>query len=1087
MASPRVVERRIVTVLFADLVGFTSLSERLDAEDVAAVQDAYFDAVRASINRHGGVLEKFVGDAAMAVFGAPRVRDDDAERAVHAALSVIAAVERLAAQIGLDEGDLRLRIGINTGEAIYGDATAERGPVTGDTVNVAARLQAAAEPGSVVVGELTALAVAHAVVIEPIEPLELKGKSSRVRAFRVAGIHAEHSRERALGDLRAPILGRDLLIDRILTAVDDAPHLLALVAPPGIGKTRLLDEVARRLPAGTGLLRCRARPEIVSPFEPLGQLVTFGVGAADLVGLLERRGLASNRARVVAAELEALMVPAVEPEASRRERDEMFDAWLTGLDALGGDHCVWLVEDVHWASPDLLAFLEEAGRRGGARRLVVATARPSIRETAAGWCERAELVELPPLDGPFARDLVRALVDDSLPPDVVDRIAEASSGNALFVEELLRTWVIGGVLVRDGGRWSLTLEQREIAIPTTVQAIYAGQLDDLPMAARTGARRASVAGRRFPLASLRALGVDDAAGAIASLARRELIAGPIADEALGDSYVFRHALLRDAAYATLARRDRADLHSRLADWLTSHAEAATVAEVVARHYAAAVACAPALAREIGGRTRDEISALAANWFELASTVASSFAAWSSAYELARRALELTPADDAPGRAGRLERVGVTAFDALGADEAEPPLRAALEAYRALGSGFARGLASTTAALGDVLRARTRFQEAAELAEEALAEVGDADPEAVARLLLLRGLAVLNAWDAYDAAGLDARRAAELASRADDPVLQFEALQLLAQVEAEQGIVDNERWSMIERLAREQGRWQDVAAAIRTRAGLAVDDDPQHALVSLEAADEVAAAHGLAHAAAWCDYLRTEAYFVAGSWDDALSTGLHAIERGEALGHHRVVVRTWFALLPIAEERGRIDLLRRAFERFDARKGSEPDSHYARVIATAAHLRFADADLEAFAVPDVESRLPSFRLAHAGPSWLAAILRLVDAWLAEGERAGVAHALDEMHASLDHSPAPSNLARATEMLARTRLAAASLDRTATVASALQVLEMTEAPWWRLKAIELLTQTETTETLMREAHQLRIRLDLDGERSQRISPR
>src|ERR671930_1616378 len=160
--TTRAVERRIVTVLFADLVGFTSLSERLDAEDVSLVQDAYFDAVRETIERHGGMLEKFVGDAAMAVFGVPRVRDDDAERAVRAGLALVAAVARVGASLGLEEGALRVRVGVNSGEAVYGEATAERGPVTGDTVNVAARLQAAAEPGSVIVGEVTALSVADA-------------------------------------------------------------------------------------------------------------------------------------------------------------------------------------------------------------------------------------------------------------------------------------------------------------------------------------------------------------------------------------------------------------------------------------------------------------------------------------------------------------------------------------------------------------------------------------------------------------------------------------------------------------------------------------------------------------------------------------------------------------------------------------------------------------------------------------------------------------------------------------------------------------------------------------------------------------
>src|SRR5436305_11213077 len=172
MGIERSMERRVVTVLFADLVGFTSLSERLDAEDVSLVQDAYFDAVRETIERHGGQLEKFVGDAVMAVFGAPRVRDDDAERAVRAGLSLVAAVTRVGAGFALEPGTLRVRVGVASGETVYGEASAERGPVTGDGVNVAARLQAAGEPETVTVGEATALAVADAIVLESLPPFE---------------------------------------------------------------------------------------------------------------------------------------------------------------------------------------------------------------------------------------------------------------------------------------------------------------------------------------------------------------------------------------------------------------------------------------------------------------------------------------------------------------------------------------------------------------------------------------------------------------------------------------------------------------------------------------------------------------------------------------------------------------------------------------------------------------------------------------------------------------------------------------------------------------------------------------------------
>jgi class 3 adenylate cyclase len=270
MATERAVERRVVTVLFADLVGFTSLSEELDAEDVTLVQDAYFDAVRETVARHGGQLEKFVGDAAMAVFGAPRVRDDDAERAVRAGLALVASVQRVGAGLGLAPGALRLRVGVASGETVYGEASAERGPVTGDVVNVAARLQAAGEPETVTIGEATALAVADAIELERLPPFELKGKAEPVPAWRAVGVHAERSRERALGRLRAPTLGRDDEVAHLRSLVGSTARV-TVVAPPGVGKTRLLDELAAAA-ADAAVLRARLRPDVLSPFEPVASL-----------------------------------------------------------------------------------------------------------------------------------------------------------------------------------------------------------------------------------------------------------------------------------------------------------------------------------------------------------------------------------------------------------------------------------------------------------------------------------------------------------------------------------------------------------------------------------------------------------------------------------------------------------------------------------------------------------------------------------------------------------------------------------------------------------------------------------------------
>ncbi len=1053
--TTRPVERRIVSVLFADLVGFTSLSERLDPEDVALVQDAYFDAVRQTVDRHGGLLEKFVGDAAMAVFGAPRTRDDDAERAVRAALALVAAVDRLGATLGLEDGELMLRVGVNSGEAVYGEATAERGPVTGDAVNVAARLQAAADPGSVIVGEVTALAVADVVELEPRGAVELKGKAEPVPVWLVAGIHPERSRERALAGLGAPLVGRERELAALLQPLGQGGARVVVVAPPGVGKTRLLDEHAREAQArGAVVFRARLRPDLLSPFEPVGQLVRSAGAPADITGRLP-----PGRAQVVRAALDAVMAPGEATEGPADEREQLFAAWLDGLDALAGaSPAVWQVEDLHWASPDLLAFLDAAARAPAAGgRLVVGTARPALLDSAPAWCSAGDLLHLAPLPAAETALLVRALVGDVLPTDLVERIAERSGGNALFVEELLRSWVTTGALERTAdGAWRLTVAARDASLPATVQAIYAGQLDDLPAPARIAARRAAVAGRRFALAALEPLQVGEPEEAVAALARRAFVADIPADPILGPSYVYRHALLRDVGYASLARAERAVLHAALADWLADRPgqSRAALAEVIARHYAAALENAPALARDIGGRDRETLRATAAAWFERAGEVAASFAAWESARLLAARSLELTGEQEHELRGRRLLACGRSTANAAGVEEAEPLLREALDCYR--GTADARaGLAAAGGALADLLRAQTRFVEAYELADGLLGELGGQDDLAVARLLAARAFAALNAWDDHERASADVKRMLAIARAAGDEMLELEGLQLDAQIAAERGDDAAETLSHVEELGRRHNRFDVVRAALASRAGYLVDDAPDAALDLVGRAADVAADHGLVEGGAWCDYLRAEAGLVSGRWDDAVECGLRAIEVGEARDFHRVVVRSWFVLLPIAAARGDAELVRRAYPRFEARRGREPDSPYARIVTTAVHLRFAAFGLEPPFVPGLEERTAGLDMDHAGPSWIAGLEAVVESWLDAGELDAVSEALDRIAASLARSRG-SALARGVEPLLRARLSLrrdAPADAERLARACLRDLPP-HAAWWRAKAIRAL---------------------------------
>jgi class 3 adenylate cyclase/tetratricopeptide (TPR) repeat protein len=1075
--STRAVERRIVTVLFADLVGFTSLSESLDAEDVSIIQDAYFEAVRETIGRHGGELEKFVGDAAMAVFGAPRTAEDDAERAVSAGLALVAAVERLSVEVGLGEGALRLRVGVNSGEAVYGEATAERGPVTGDTVNVAARLQAAGEPGSVLVGAVTALAVGELAELEPLAPLELKGKAEVVRAWRVVGLHPERSRERALGGLDAPLIGREAELERLLAGLGTGRSPILVVAPPGVGKSRLLAELASvAQPARATVLRAQLRPDVLFPFEAVAQLVRDAGfdGSADR---LRRAGLSEARSEVVAGALSAVLSPATDRvHAAPDERDQLFGAWIDGLDALTSEAPpLWLVEDVHWASRDLLAFLSRSAERER-DRLVVATARPSVLEIAPEWCETVDVFHLPPLPETDVATLVHALVGPVLPAELVAAVAARSGGNALFVEELLRMWIGTGVLVREAGAWRLAALPQEVGLPPTVQAIYAAQLDDLEPSVRSGARRASVAGRRFPLEALEALGVSDPATAVDGLVRRALVGEPREDAALGATVRFRHALLRDTAYAGLSRADRSALHLRLAEWLADRPEEVvpSLSEAVARHFAAALDNAPALAATLGGRSRDEVRLEAAAWFERAAVVAGGVAAWESARTLAERALELTSDDEPLSRARRHEQLAQGAEHSAGVVEADTHAREALALYRAVEDR--EGISSAALLLGRLLYAQTRFAEAERLADELLSETREDRDAATVRLLVMRAQAALGGRDAYEAAGRDLELALEIAQELDDAELELTVLELATPLREERGDRDP-GWGDLERAARRERRWPAVVNALRARAGDHIDDDPAVVADLLAPAAALAEAHGLVEQTAWCDYVLAEAGLSGGRWDEALESGLRSIAVGEKRGFSRLVYRNWFVLLPIAAARGSEDLLWRARPAFPAWGERGPsDSTYARIVVTAAQLRLAASGLDRPFVPEVEWTLPSFELVHAGPSWLAGLETIVEAWLAAGEREGAAEALGRMRASLEARPT-SRLTAAVEALLCGRLALEQGDTVEGVAQARRSLGLLGcgAPWWRAKAIRLLEAVgEADATLVAVAEGLEARL-------------
>ncbi|MGZ4152723.1 MAG: ATP-binding protein, partial [Actinomycetota bacterium] len=882
-------------------------------------------------------------------------------------------------------------------------------------VNVAARLQTAAPTGGVLVGPTTALGVAGSIALEDAGSLTLKGKSEPLHAWHAIAALAEPSRDHAMGSLRAPMVGRDEEMHTLLSALggveDGGQGRMTVVAPPGVGKTRLVDEFADAArERGVAIRRARLRPDVVVPYAGVAQLLLAALGdaapdpqdggsfdrSADLlIARLRERGAPEDRARVVADDVLALLAERSSPvdagPGSDERRESMFRSWLDAFDALTDGPEIWIVEDVHWSGADLLAFLDLAGRAVSTDgRLVVCTARPSILEHADAWLrgEGSTTFALPPLSTPDARRLIHELVGDAVPPELADGIVERSDGNPLFIEELLRTWSGTGLLVQDKHGWRLAEAAAEIRLPATVQAIYAAQLDDLPHAARTVARNASVAGRRFPVDALESLEAGEAAPpGIDVLTQRALLAGPTADPLVGRTFAYRHALLRDAGYASLSRADRARLHIRLACWLESVAGAdrPQIAEMIGVQYERALDSASALAGDLGeGLDRSDVAALAAHWLGEAARWASGIAAYDAARTLLERSFDLTPEDDVQLRAQRLLALGeATAF---GADMDEGLRRAqdAMAAFRAQmttageTAGARDGYTRAAALVGRVYGQQLRFHDMVELGDQVLREIGDRDDVATARMLVTRALGLGMISDAQledDGPGLE--RAIAIARAAGDHDLELDALAILARDVAD--------FEAIEAAAVEHGRWDVAIKAARVQGGMLL---PDHAAESLRAADRIATlaqSRGFTEEQAWDDYLRTECGLVSGDWTLAWDAGLRAIDLGERNAYHRAAVRTWAALIPIADATARTHALRHARVWYVEHDGVFPDSPYGRLIRSSASLAMQRAGLDpisdsspAWLEGSIESEWEEL------PSWFAGIEIVVRSWLELGE-------------------------------------------------------------------------------------------------------
>jgi class 3 adenylate cyclase/tetratricopeptide (TPR) repeat protein len=792
-------ERKVVTILFADLVGFTSRSERLDPEDVRATLTPYFARLRDELERRGGTVEKFIGDAVMAVFGAPVAHEDDAERAVRAGLGIRDAIAELNEQD--PELDLHVRVGVNTGEALVSlsaDPLQGQGMAAGDVVNTAARLQAAAPVDGVLVGEATHRATSRAIEYRRADAVDAKGKADPVSAW-----EAVEARSRFGVDITrrvdTPLVGRDrelaLLRDGLDRArLQDEPQLVTIVGEPGIGKSRLVHELYAYVESFPELItwrqgRCLPYGEGVS-YWALGEIVKAesGILETDLDTVAVRKVdrmveeliAEANERAWVARHLRPLIGLAQEAGAGQEGTDEGPAAWRRFLESLAERRpTVLIFEDLHWADEgmlDLLDHLMDWTRE--VPLLVIGTARPELLTRRPDWGGgklNAATISLAPLTDDDTAKILSSLMERALlPAELQSALLLRAGGNPLYAEEFARL---------AEGRTAAELAR--VDLPDSVQGIIAARLDGVDPQEKATLQDAAVIGKAFWLGAVASLGGASPAeveGRLHQLERRRFVRRARRSSVGAEAeYAFLHVLVRDVAYGQIPRAARASKHRLAAEWISSIGadRLEDRAELLAYHYSSALGLARAAGADTSELERPAMLALRS-----AGDRAMGLAALASAERAYRAAVELWPEDD-PERGPLLLQYGRALW--LHRDEGADVLAKARD--RLLADGDVEKAAVADLHIGDVVWRRGRGRDAQEHFDRAASLIEGRPPSLEvgrARAHLARYYMVTGRWD--DA--IDAGRAALSVgdALADDELRTF-ALNTIGTARVSAGDID----------------------------------------------------------------------------------------------------------------------------------------------------------------------------------------------------------------------------------------------------------------------------------------------------------